>query len=143
MVKKINNMQKQIEYYATLPYQIVIQTLDDGHGVYYVARVIELPDLSMTGATPEEALAKLESVKREWIETNMELGNKMPEPLQSYKYSGNIVLRIPSSLHETLTKIAQLEGVSLNQYMVAALSRTVGRDEVLIKDRKAPYNKNK
>jgi predicted RNase H-like HicB family nuclease len=132
---------EQVKYYCSLPYQVVIEKWDDGRGVYYVARVIELPDLFMTGATPEEAVAELESVKREWIETNLELGNKMPEPLSSHKYSGSIVLRIPSSLHETLARISQMEGVSLNQYMVSALSRVVGRDEVLIKERKATYKK--
>jgi hypothetical protein len=36
---------------------------------------------------------------------------------------------------------AELEGVSFNQYMVFALSLSAGRDEVLIKERKAAYKK--
>ena len=32
-------------------------------------------------------------------------------------------LRLPESLYETLTRQAELEGVSLNQYMVYALPR--------------------
>lgn len=37
-------------------------------------------------------------------------------------YSGRIVLRIPRSLHKSLKEAAQLEGVSLNQYMLYKLS---------------------
>lgn len=39
------------------------------------------------------------------------------------KYSGRLVLRIPRSLHKTLKEAADVEGVSLNQYMLYKLSR--------------------
>ena len=38
-------------------------------------------------------------------------------------YSGRLVLRIPKSLHRTLKKEAEAEGVSLNQYMLYKLAR--------------------
>lgn len=38
-------------------------------------------------------------------------------------YSGRLVLRIPRSLHRALKNAAELEGVSLNQYMLYKLSR--------------------
>ena len=135
------DLQKRVEYYANLPYTTTVVQRDDGHGTYYLARVIELPGLMMTGDTAEEALREIEDVKRDWIRTNLELGNKMPEPLGTRKYSGKVVLRMPPSLHETLTAVAEIEGVSLNQYMVSTLSMSAGRDEVLIKERKAPYKK--
>jgi antitoxin HicB len=125
-------LKRQVEDYANLPYTITIEKEDDGHGVYYVARVVELHDLIMTGDTPEEAFKELESEKREWIETYLKLGNKMPRPLKSRKYSGKVILRMPPSLHEDLVKIAELEGISFNQYMVSALSKNVGKDQVKI-----------
>ncbi len=39
------------------------------------------------------------------------------------KYSGRLVLRIPRSLHKALKEAADMEGVSLNQYMLYKLSR--------------------
>ncbi len=39
------------------------------------------------------------------------------------EYSGRLVLRIPRSLHRSLKEQAELEGVSLNQYMLYKLSR--------------------
>jgi predicted HicB family RNase H-like nuclease len=130
---KKEDLQKQVEHYASLPYTVTINKEDDGHGVYYVARVIELPHLIMTGATPSEALEELESVKKEWIEEYLKLGNRMPMPLKHRKYSGKIILRMPPSLHENLVKIAELEGVSFNQYMVSALSKSAGKDEAIQK----------
>ena len=39
------------------------------------------------------------------------------------EYSGKLVLRIPRSLHKRLKEQAEMEGVSLNQYMLYKLSR--------------------
>ncbi len=38
-------------------------------------------------------------------------------------YSGRLVLRIPRSLHRELKKAAEIEGVSLNQYMLYKLAK--------------------
>ena len=129
MNREVKDLQKQVEFYTNLPYTITVERRDD-QGTYYVARYIELPDLLMTGDTPEEALAELESVKPEWIETHLELGNKMPPPLKGRRYSGEYRLRMQPSLHEAAALMAEMEGVSLNQYTVMALSRAVGQDEV-------------
>lgn len=37
-------------------------------------------------------------------------------------YSGRLVIRIPRSLHKLLKEEAEMEGVSLNQYMIYKLS---------------------
>lgn len=132
MKKNVNVTQKEVEAYANYPYTVTVEPQDDGNGIYFVARVVELPDLFMTGETREEALKDLETVKRDWIKTYLELGNKMPIPLVSRKYSGKIILRMPPTLHETLTKLAEFEGVSFNQYMVSSLARCAGQDEVII-----------
>ena len=39
------------------------------------------------------------------------------------EYSGKLVLRIPRSLHRDLKKAAEIEGVSLNQYMLYKLAK--------------------
>lgn len=119
------DIKAQVEHYASLPYTTVVERMDD-QGKYYVARVLELDGLMMTGDTPAEAVADLESVKKEWIETHLELGNKMPQPLKSRKYSGQYRIRMEPSLHESLTLLAELEGVSLNQLMVTRLAQAAG-----------------
>jgi predicted RNase H-like HicB family nuclease len=131
MKKIVNVTQDEIETYANLPYTVKVEPQDDGKGIYYVAKVVELPNLIMTGETREEALKDLEAVKKEWIQTYLELGNKMPIPLVSRKYSGKIIVRMPPTLHEVLAKLAENEGVSFNQYMISSLARCAGQDEVI------------
>jgi predicted HicB family RNase H-like nuclease len=124
-----NDLKEQVDYYSSLPYTLVIEGRDE-HSDYCVASFAELPDLFMVGSTPEESIAELESVKKDWIETYLELGNKMPVPLKLRKFSGNYSLRMQRSLHKALALHAALEGVSINQYVVSALSRTVGREGI-------------
>ena len=46
----------------------------------FVAEVPELPGCAADGATYQEALANVETVIEEWIETARELGRSIPEP---------------------------------------------------------------
>lgn len=124
MVTK-NKMIKDLEYYNKLPYRVIVEKWDDGEGPYYVARILELPHCMIHGGTPEEAVAEIEEVKKDWIKSNLERGLKIPEPAP-YKNSGQIRLRIPPSLHKMLSDRAMVEGVSLNQYMNSALAQAVG-----------------
>ena len=121
----MKNIEKDLEYYAKLPYNIIVEMWDDGEGPYWVARIAELPHCLIHGDTPEEAIAEIKEVKRDWIKSNLERGLKIPEPIP-HKHSGQISLRIPPSLHRLLSDRAIVEGVSLNQYMTAALARSVG-----------------
>ncbi len=56
---------------------------------------------------------------------------RIPEPrggeMNLKEYSGRILLRMPRSLHRDLADRSRLEGVSLNQFIVTALARAVGR----------------
>lgn len=61
-----------------LKYEVVIYwSADDGA---FVAEMPELPGCAADGATPAEALASVQVVAHEWIETARELGWPVPEP---------------------------------------------------------------
>ena len=53
-------------------YEIIIFWSEEDHA--YVAEVPELPGCMADGATYQEALANVEVVIQEWIETAIELG---------------------------------------------------------------------
>lgn len=120
--------QKQVEHYLNLPYTMTVRYREE-QGGYYIAGYVELPDLTMTGDTPEEAVKELLLEKPEWFETCLKLGIPIPLPVEPKKYSGRLIVRMSPSMHESLIRMAELEGISLNQYMIAALSRTLGFDE--------------
>jgi len=130
------NVEKALKYYASLPYTIIIEPWDDGQGTYYVARVAELPHCMVHGNTPEEAVKEIEQVKLDWIRSSLKRGLKIPEPI-TREYSGQIRLRIPPSIHRLLSYRAELEHVSLNQFMTSTLAQSVGHITVVDKKPKA------
>ena len=69
--------------------------------------------------TPEEtaSLAEAEAMNDGTTMTLEEFKKSLEE------YSGKLVLRIPKSLHKALKEAAEIEGVSLNQYMLYKLSK--------------------
>ena len=48
----------------------------------FIAEVPELPGCAADGETYQEALANVERVVEEWIETAKEIGRPIPQPVQ-------------------------------------------------------------
>ena len=111
-----------VQDYLRLPYNIVIRHINDDSGEYYFATVQELDGCMSDGATLEEAHTNIQEAMEGWIETKLEAGFPIPEPLSLDKYSGKFVVRLPRSLHRRLSVEAEKEGVSLNQYTLYKLS---------------------
>ena len=119
------NVEEALKYYATLPYSVIVEQWDDGKGPYWVARIAELPHCMIHGDTPEEAVKEIQEVKMDWIKSNLARGLKIPEP-RPREYSGQIRLRISPSIHRLLSMRAEIENLSLNQYMAMTLAQAVG-----------------
>ena len=120
-----NQLTKTIEDYLKLPYTIEIfrDETDDKAG--WVARVIELPGCITQGDTFGELAEMLEDAMRIWIESALDDGDPIPEPRPLTDYSGKFVTRVPRSLHQELVRAAGREGVSLNAYVMMALTKAV------------------
>ncbi len=118
--------RKAIEYYLNLRYPVTIIPSEDGG---YVAEIEDLPGCFTQGETIEETCANIEEARRLWIEVAYDDSQDIPEPRDKQNYSGNFIVRGPRSLHRKLDQMAKREGVSLNQYLVSTLSRSVGMDE--------------
>jgi len=104
-------------------YGITIKRGEFEGEVCFEARVRELPDLVEYADTADEAYALALDAIETTAEIFAEKGRKMPEPMVVPEdYSGRVTLRVPKSLHASLSKRAEMEGVSLNQLMVSVLS---------------------
>lgn len=88
----------------------------------YVATIKEFPGLSSFGDTPEEAAKEAQKAARGFIKVLQEDGEKVPQPEMLTTYSGQTRIRLPKSLHASLSQEAKSQGVSLNTYLVALLS---------------------
>lgn len=118
-------MEKDFEYYMSLPYTITI--IPDRISGGFVAKVNELPGCITQADTIEETLAMIEDAKRAWIDVALQNGMDIPEPDQVEDDTpGKFLLRLPKSLQRELANRAKAEGVSLNQYMLYQLARAVG-----------------
>ena len=112
---------KTLNEYLALPYRMeIVEDRDEGG---YVVSFPELPGCITCGETVESAVANAEDAKREWITAAMEEGITIHEPDDLENYSGQFKLRIPKSLHRSLTEHARREGISMNQYCVYLLSK--------------------
>ena len=59
-------------------YEVIIYWSDEDKA--FIAEVPELPGCAADGKTYREALANVEVVIKEWIETAKELGRPIPQP---------------------------------------------------------------
>jgi predicted HicB family RNase H-like nuclease len=105
------------------PYARMITPDADGS---FFAEIVEFPGCFASGKNASEALADLESVAVDWINTATAQGQQIPEPMDSSDYSGKLVLRMTKALHKRAALWAQREGVSLNQFIITCLAEAVG-----------------
>jgi len=115
--------RNKLSDYLSKPYTRELIKNEDGS---WFARVMELQGCMSEGKTEKDALKNLDDAMRGWLEVAIEDGEAIPEPLGSRSFSGKFVVRVPRTMHRDLAKRAEVEGVSLNQVVVAALAKEVG-----------------
>ncbi len=124
----VNRKDRRVQM-ENLNYRIEISKLSDEDGGGFLATVPALAGCMSDGETQEEALISVRDAIKCWIETAKELGRNIP-PEDEYKsedeYSGNLLLRIPKSLHKQVADIANKEGCSINQLIMMYISMGVG-----------------
>ena len=104
----------------------IVWSEDDGE---YLATCASFPGLSAFGESEEEALKEAKTALQLFIESYKERGLPLPKPAKASKYSGQLRLRLPKSLHERAATNASHDGVSLNQYITNALNQVVSSEE--------------
>lgn len=120
---KVTAAAASIDGYLARSYDIELRRNADGS---YFAHVPDLPGCMTEGETAAEALRAIDDAMRAWITVAVEDGRQVPLPRGDDDYSGRFVVRVPSSLHRDLAVTARREGVSLNTFVVATLSRALG-----------------
>ena len=118
-------MERNLSYYMSLPYRIVI-TPDEEEGGYTL-HCPELTGCITCAETLEQGLEMIDDAKMSWFTACLEEGITIPEPSHVDDYSGQFKLRIPKSLHKALAERSRQEGISMNQYCSYLLSSGVKR----------------
>jgi antitoxin HicB len=120
------NRAKTVDDYLKLPYEITLVRDEEGGKPGWVARVEELPGCTTRARNPQEAASKVTHLLSDWIAEAIQEGRDVPEPKSGESHSGRLLLRMPRTLHGELTRVAEREGTSLNQFITDALSGAVG-----------------
>jgi antitoxin HicB len=116
--------EKELKYYSALPYRFDCRF--DAEDRVWIVEYPELRGCSAHGATVRQAMSRGEAFKTEWIRTALEAGDHVPEPKQS-EYSGKLLVRLPKTLHEQVAEDAAGDDVSINAYIVQAVTEKVQR----------------
>lgn len=98
----------------------------DEDGVF-IATCPEFSDASAFGATPAGAAKELQQALALVIATHRDKGWPLPEPEKLVASSGQLRVRLPKSLHASLTARASCEGTSLNTLIVTLLADRLGQ----------------
>jgi len=118
-----------LEEYIARPYARIL-TPDRETGTY-TAEVLEFPGCFGQGDTPDEAIRDLEASMEAWIEATLAAGGAVPEPLETRNFSGHISLRLPKSYHQQIALLAEVDGVSINQWIVNAIAERTGMTKAI------------
>jgi len=105
-------------------YRVVVEW--SGEDAAFVARVPALAGCAAHGRTPESATREAVVAARGILESMRAHGDPIPAPDVTSGRSGQLRLRLPRSLHERLSRMATIDGVSLNQELVALLASSAG-----------------
>jgi predicted RNase H-like HicB family nuclease len=120
----MNLKNKEARDYLKKPYTRIL--IPDPEGLGYTSQILEFQGCISQGESVAEAYANLEGAAEAWIEAALSLAQNIPEPFDTEGYGGKIALRLPRSLHLQAALMAECDGVSLNQFLVAAIAEKVG-----------------
>lgn len=95
----------------------------------FTATIHEFPGCIAEGNTADEALQNLEKTAISWINSAKFNGYPVNPPIDYEGASGKIALRISRRLHQLAAERADLEGVSLNQFIGNALAHYLGQQD--------------
>lgn len=120
-------MAKTLDYYTSVDYPVVLRRIPDDLGGGYEASIPYLGAQSFVGCgdSPQEAYENLQAAKGEIFAEYLDEGISIPEPPSEEEYedySGKFNVRMPRELHARVVASAERNGVSLNQYVVYALT---------------------
>jgi antitoxin HicB len=122
----VKRYSSAVDRYLDLPYHITLVQDGEESGGKWIASAEELPDCTSRADTAEEAIGGLKDAMAVWVSAALKEGRDIPEPRSEATHSGRLLLRMPRTLHAALTKAAERENVSLNQFITDSLASVVG-----------------
>ncbi|TCT09492.1 toxin-antitoxin system HicB family antitoxin [Paralcaligenes ureilyticus] len=106
-------------------YTISVKRVSQDGELCFHAAVAEIPDISSYAETSTEAYEEVIEALEILHETAESQGKEFPAPFASIgpaPYSGRVTLRMSKSIHAEVARCAEEDAVSLNQWIIEAIS---------------------
>lgn len=116
-------MEKNLEYYLGLPWTYSFEW--DSRDNHYVVSVKEIPGCKSCGKTIEEAAIMIKDALQCCIETLIEFGDPIQEPLNVSDYKGTITYRTSPEKHYKIAQKASSSGKSINKIIDEAIDKEI------------------
>jgi predicted RNase H-like HicB family nuclease len=87
----------------------------------YIAKALEIPSILAHANTQENAIREVKIPLLLALESMIEEGHAIPEPISLHSFKGNFLVRTSPEKHKELTLRAAESGVSVNQYVLSKL----------------------
>lgn len=108
-------------------YSITIKKVVVDGETLFRGSVSEFPDVETYGETWRNAYDSVIESLRGLARLYEKQGRALPNPQsEEQEFSGRVTFRMPRSLHRKVAAVADSEGVSLNQFLVATIAERVG-----------------
>lgn len=88
----------------------------------FIAKAIEVPSILAHSSTPEGAIKEVKVPLSMALESMLEDGQELPEPISLHKFKGKFLVRTTPELHKEITIQAAESGVSVNQFVLTKLA---------------------
>lgn len=112
---------KNLDEYMKLPYRMeIVEDTEEGG---YVVSFPDLPGCLSCGETINSAVANAGRCETCMVGGGIGEGIEISEPDNLEHYSGQFKLRLPKSLHKSLSEHSKREGISMNQYCLYLLTK--------------------
>jgi predicted HicB family RNase H-like nuclease len=127
--------RKNLSYYQAFDYTIIVEKETQDNESWYIAYSTELGKHACYGRgnSPEEAVESYKNEKYDFINFLFQNRKPIPEPeerIEEVLLSGFFNVRTTPELHTLLAKHANIQGVSLNQYVNILLASKSGGQQV-------------
>ena len=119
---------KGLDYYLSQNYKVEVVKDEEEGG--YVFSIPALQGCLTCASDLATGFRMLEDAKREWLSAAIDEGCDIQSGEPAEGFSGQFRLRIPKSLHKELAQRSKQEGVSMNQYCLYLLAKSVRRGKV-------------
>lgn len=117
---------QHVERLLSLPYSFIL--VPDGEKGGYAGQVLEFPGCFSQGETAAQAHENLREAARSWLLAALDSRHTIPPPLTHLSHgNGWVRLQLPNTLHARAARIALMEGVTLEHFMLATIAERIGR----------------